>query len=340
MPQPMPTRPLGRSGLAVPVFGYGAAHLGELYAPVPEARARATLAAAWAGGVRLYDTAPWYGRGLSELRLGAFLRTKPRDDFILVTKVGRSLHRPPDPAALDRAPWTGGLRFAVRFDYSYDGVMRAFEQSLQRLGLDTLDALVIHDLDAPHHGPDLARHRAALEASGLKALEELKRTGAIRAVGMGFNTTAALDEAAPRLPLDFALVAMPYTLLDQSGLRGGMAACVERGIGVILGAPFASGILATGPRARAKYGYAAAPEPVLARARAIAAVCAAHGVALGAAALQFPLAHPAVAAVIPGAVRPAEVRANLAALAAPIPAGLWSDLRAEGLIDPEAPTPG
>jgi D-threo-aldose 1-dehydrogenase len=332
-------RRLGRSALEIPAFGFGAAHLGELYAPVPEDEARATLAAAWDGGVRLYDTAPWYGRGLSEHRLGGFLRTRPRDDFVLTTKVGRTLRRPPDPRRFDRAPWAGGLNFDVDFDYSYDGIMRSYEQALQRLALDTVDALVIHDLDAGHHGAALAGHLAALEAGGLRALEALRASGEIRAVGVGVNTRAALDEVARRIPADFVLVAMPYTLLDQEALHGGLARCRAEGIGVVIGAPFASGVLATGSAGGGRYGYAVAPPAVQEKVRRIEAVCAVHGVALAAAALQFPLAHPAVAAVIPGAARAAEVCANLAAVAAPIPPAFWSDLRAEGLIDPAAPVP-
>jgi D-threo-aldose 1-dehydrogenase len=332
-------RRVGRTTLDIPAFGFGSAHLGELYAALPEAEARATLDAAWDGGVRLYDTAPWYGRGLAEHRLGGFLRTKPRDAFQIVTKVGRTLRRPPDPARFDRAPWTGGLNFEIDFDYSYDGVMRSYAQALQRLALDTVDALVIHDLDAGFHGDALAGHVAKLEASGTRALAELKAAGEIRAVGMGVNTLEALDTVAARVKLDFLLVAMPYTLLDQASLGTGMARCADQGIGVIIGAPFASGILATGSRSDAKYGYAAAPPEVQAKVRAIEAVCAAHGVDLPAAALQFPLAHPAVAAIIPGAMRAAEVTANLAAVATPIPAAFWADLKTEGLIDPAAPVP-
>lgn len=333
-------RRIAATDLSLPVLGFGTAHLGELYAPVDEDVSRATLEAAWGAGLRYYDTAPWYGRGLSEHRVGGFLRTRARPDFLVTTKVGRTLHRPEDPASFDTAPWTGGLRMAVRFDYGYDGIMRSYEQALQRLALDTVDALVIHDLDAGYHGEaDLAAHQAALEKGGMKALAELKAAGDIRAFGMGINTQAALEETATRVDLDFALVAMPYTLLDQGALGGGMAACLRRGVSVIIGAPFASGILATGSRGTAKYGYAAAPEAVKARVRAIEAVCDAHGVPLAAAALQFPLAHPAVASIIPGAARPEEVAANVAAFGTAIPGGFWSDLKTEGLIDRDAPVP-
>lgn len=332
-------RQVGTTRLEVPAFGLGAAHLGELFAAVAEADSRATLEAAWEGGVRFYDTAPWYGRGLSEHRLGGFLRTKPREEFIVTTKVGRTLHRPADPGSFDRSPWKGGLNFQVSYDYSYDGIMKAYAQALQRLALDTVDALLIHDLDAAHHGDALDEHKRALTDSGMRALQELKADGQIKAIGVGINTSEALDTMVREYEVDFALVAMPYTLLDQKSLKGGLATCVERKISVVVGAPFASGILVRGSRSDAAYGYAAAPEAVREKVRRIEAVCDAHGVALPAAALQFPLAHPAVVAVIPGAAHPKEVRENLSSLAAPIPAAFWSDLKAEGLIESGAPVP-
>ncbi len=333
-------RAVGETELSLPAFGLGTAHLGELFAPVAEADARATLEAAWDGGVRLFDTAPWYGRGLSEHRVGGFLRTLPRDEYVLTTKVGRTLHRPPDPRNFDRSPWTGGLNFEIRFDYSYDGIMRAYEQALQRLALDTVDALVIHDLDAQHHGDGLQAHQKTLAESGMRALGDLKADGQIKAVGVGINTSEALDAMVREFEVDFALVAMPYTLLDQRSLGTGLAACVERKISVIIGAPFASGILVRGSKSEAAYGYAKAPEAVRDKVRRIERVCDSHGVTLPAAALQFPLAHPAVVSVIPGAARASEVRENLASFAAPIPAAFWSDLQGKGLIDRAAPVPG
>lgn len=332
-------RRVGGTSLSLPVFGFGAAHLGELYGKVDEADSRATLDAAWNAGVRYYDTAPWYGRGLSEHRLGGFLRTKPRDEFLITTKVGRTLFRPKDPRHFDRSPWVGGLNFEVNFDYSYDGIMRSYQQALQRLALDTVDALVIHDLDPGFHLDKQAGHEKALLDSGMKALAELKASGDIKAYGMGINTRDALENVASKVDLDFALVAMPYTLIDQSSLHTGMADCVKRGMSVIIGAPFASGILVTGSGGNAKYGYGAAPPEVQAKVRGIEAVCRAHKVSLPAAALQFPLAHPAVAAVIPGAARASEVTANVASLGTAIPASFWSDLKTEGLILVDAPTP-
>ena len=218
--------------------------------------------------------------------------------------------------------------------------MRSYAEVLQRLGLDTVDALVIHDLDVGYHGEHFAQRQKDLVDSGIKALEELKKSGDIKAYGMGINTGEALDKVATQVELDFALVAMPYTLLDQSSLNTGMANCLKRGMSVIIGAPFASGILVTGSGGNAKYGYGAAPPEVQAKVRGLEAVCRAHDVALPAAALQFPLAHPAVASIIPGAAR-AERGDAERRLAAPPRSRPRSGptSRRERLIDPDAPTP-
>ncbi|WP_299755380.1 aldo/keto reductase [uncultured Boseongicola sp.] len=333
-------RKVADTSLHLPAFGMGTAHLGELYGTVEESVSQATLAAGWDGGVRYYDTAPWYGRGLSEHRLGGFLRTKPRDEFLITTKVGRTLYRPADPRAFDRGPWVGGLRFEVKFDYSYDGIMRSYEQALQRLALDTVDALVIHDLDSGFHDEEaLAAHTKDLSETGMKALGELKSSGDIAAFGMGINMKEQLADLAQRVDLDFALVAMPYTLIDQDSLHTGMQACIERNVSVIIGAPFASGILATGSAGAAHYNYGIADAGVVEKVRRIEAVCASHGVSLQAAALQFPLSHPAAVAIIPGAAKPEELKANIASVDAEIPAAFWDDLKSEDLIVADAPVP-
>ncbi len=333
-------RQVGTTTLSLPPFGQGTGPLGNLFETLSEATAQAALESAWSAGVRYYDTAPWYGRGLSELRLGAFLRSKPRDAFLLTTKVGRTLKRPRDPETFDRSPWVGGLSFDALFDYSYDGVMRSYEQALQRLGVPVVDGLIIHDLDRGFLGDAVAGHARALLASGVKALEDLKRSGDVRAIGMGFNLSEAMNAFIDEIDLDFALVAHPYTLLEQASLKGGMARCLARKVSVIVGAPFASGILATGSGPRATYAYSIAPPEIQKKVAAIEAVCAAHNVRLPAAALQFPLAHPAVISVIAGAVRASEATANAAHVQEPIPADFWSDLKSKRLIDPEAPTPG
>jgi D-threo-aldose 1-dehydrogenase len=339
---PSATRLLGRTGLALTQAGMGSAPLGDLWERLPESRAQASLAAAWAGGVRYYDTAPWYGNTLAEHRLGHFLRQQPPSSFAVSTKIGRVYRRSRGPDDPPVGFWAGGLPFVLRFDYTYDGVMRSFEDSLHRLGLAKVDLLVIHDLDIGYQGDEAGIDRAfgALEAGGgLRALAELKSAGEISGYGAGINEAPMIGRFLERAELDFFLVAMPYTLLDQGPLDDALARCVERGIGIIIGSPYASGILATGPIEGAKYNYAPAAPEVLAKTRRIEAVCRRHGVPLPAAALQFPLGHPAVAAIIPGAVDPAEVEQNLAHLRTAIPADLWAELKAEGLLHKDAPVP-
>ena len=333
-------RKIAGTSLDLPAFGMGTAHLGELYGSVEESVAQATYEAAWGGGVRYYDTAPWYGRGLAEHRLGAFLRTKPRDEFFVTTKVGRTLHRPSDPKNFDRGPWQGGLNFEVNFDYSYDGIMRSYEQALQRLALDTVDALVIHDLDSIFHDDEtIARHSNDLAESGMKALNELKSSRDIWAFGMGINMKEQLADLAQKVDLDFVLVAMPYTLIDQDSLHTGMKACVDRGVGVIVGAPFASGILATGSAGAAHYNYGEADQSIIDKVRKIEEVCTEHNISLQAAALQFPMAHPAAISIIPGAAKPEELTANIASIDDSIPAPFWDDLKSQRLIVSDAPVP-
>ena len=328
---------VGRTDLHLPPMGFGAAHLGGMYNRVSGEIAHATLAAAWESGIRFFDTAPWYGRGLSEHRTGSFLIDRPRDTFVLTTKVGRWLRRPADPATFDRTPWGGGLNMEVVWDYGYDGIMRSYEQSLLRLGLDRIDALLIHDPEQSENpgGP----HPEDLVDSGYKALEELKRSGQIKAIGMGMNAADSLDTYARLVPLDFCIVAMPYTLLDQSALHTGLQRCIDENVSVVIGAPYASGILATGPGPNARYRYGIAEPDIQDKAARIQRVCASHGVSLQAAALQFPLAHPAVVSVIPGGARPEEVTSNVGYMTDTVPVALWSDLQAESLIEAEAPVP-
>jgi D-threo-aldose 1-dehydrogenase len=326
-------RQAGKTTLQLPPFGFGAAHLGGMYSRPTGEVARATLQAAWDGGVRLYDTAPYYGLGLSEHRVGNFLMDQPRDEFVITTKIGRYFKRPNDPRNHDKGPWQGGLNMEIVWDYSYDGVMRSYEQSLLRLGLDTIDALFIHDPEAhvTPGGPKLTD----LTDSGIKALEELKSSGQIKAIGMGMNAAASLTEIAPLVPLDFCIVAMPYTLLDQGSLNTGMKRCLDAGVSVVIGAPYASGILATGPIEGARYAYGFADEAIKEKTRGIQAVAGRHGVA----ALQFPLAHPAVVSVIPGGAKPEEVTSNIGYLTEEIPTDFWAELKAEGLIVEDAPVP-
>ncbi len=329
---------VGDTALRLPRFGLGAAHFGGQGRRVPAEDARGALAAAWDGGVRYFDTAPYYGRGLSEHRLGEFLIDRARDDFVLTTKVGRVFRRPADPDWRDTTRWPGGLRFEFDFDYSRDGVLRSYEQSLMRLGLDRIDALLIHDPDRVAHGDHWHRRMRDMSSSGIAALQELKRAGDIKAIGMGLNSAEALAEIPDMVPLDFVLVAMPYTLLDQSGLAD-LDRLADRGVAVIIGAPFASGILVTGPGPNARYRYRAAPDDIQDKAGAIKTICDSHGVPLAAAAMRFPLAHRGVVSIIPGCAHADEVTANLAAFRHPVPDALWRDLKDAGLLAPGAPVP-
>ena len=337
---PFQRRKLGHSGVMLPVFGFGGAPLGDLYVKVSEGDAEATLAAAWDAGIRYYDTAPWYGRGQSEHRFGRFLYRQPRNEFLISTKVGRVLSAPVNLKTFDKGMWAGGLNFEHRFDYSYDGIMRAYEDSLQRLGLNRIDILVIHDLDFWHHRtePLVAGYMAQLATSGYRALVELKDAGMIGAVGAGINELGMIPRFLDLFDLDFFLLALRYTLGEQQTLDRELPLCVEKGASIIIGGVFSSGIYATGPVPGAKYNYADASPAELERAGKIEAVCKRHGVPLAAAALQFPLHHPAVASVIPGAFRPDQVKANLALMRHEIPGELWAELKQRKLIRADAPT--
>jgi D-threo-aldose 1-dehydrogenase len=334
-------RRLGRSQVEVTELGFGGASIGELFVRVSEAEAQATLAAAWDAGVRYYDTAPWYGRGLSELRIGAALRDHPRADYALSTKVGRWL-RPATSEGFDGTPWLGGSPNEVVFDYTYDGLMRSVEQSRLRLGITRFDVAFIHDLDLSYF-PDPAKldaHFRDLAASGWRALEELRVSGQIAALGAGINDLGLIPRFLDITDLDAFLIAMPYTLLDQDVLDSEFPASEARGIGFVIGAVYASGILAKGPVPGAKYAYADPSPAVVDKTRRILAVCERHGVPLAAAALQFPLAHPAVASVIPGASNARQQARTVELFERAIPADLWAELKHEGLLRADAPVPG
>ena len=323
-------------------LAFGGAPLGNLFAAVDDADATALVRHAFARGIRYFDTAPHYGNGLSEHRIGAALRGMPRDDFLLSTKVGRLLV--PDAAAQrDQHGYVGVLPFVQRWDYSYDGTLRSVEDSLQRLGLARVDYVYIHDVAPDAHGDDAPRRfREAMEGA-VPALARLKSEGAIAGFGLGVNDWRVCVDALAHADLDLLLVAGRYTLLDQSALPELLPLCAKRGTRVVLGGPFNSGILATGTRPRGGtpyFDYAPAPPDVVARAAAIETVCAAHGVPLKAAALQFPRGHPAVATVLAGARTAAELDENLDLASLPIPAALWRDLRTQGLIATDAPLPG
>ena len=313
------TRQVGRTALHVPSIGLGTAPLGAPTAqPEPDPQALATVQVAFDAGLRFVDTAPFYGAGRSERLLGAALRDVPRDSYVLATKVGRLV-----------VPGEGGPAHTV-FNWTRDGILRSIDESLTRLGLDRIDLLHLHDPDTAYHD--------ALEVA-FPVLAQLRDEGVIQAVGAGMNQWEMLLDFARHGAFDCFLLAGRYTLLEQSAAREFLPYCQAHGISVFLGGIYNSGILATGPRPGATYNYAAAPAEVLARVSRIEAVCTRHGVPLRVAATQFPLAHPAVTALLVGARSPDEVQAAIAALQVPIPPELWQELRMEGLLEEGVPVP-
>ena len=356
-------RMIGKSGLAVTPLGFGGGTIGV--AQVTNEDSLATVASAWQTGVRFYDTAPWYGLGRSERRLGLALSAlAPRDQFRVNTKIGKALVPEPvrdetaktlSPGGEVRTPRDPTSGFRVRFQYTYDAIMAQHGDSLQRLGTSSVDSLTIHDIDYGYHAPaGIEAHLGELSkdgGGGALALEELRANGLIGAIGCGCNLESrnawSWDDAkheslseriADLVDLDFFVVAGGYTLLETRALRRILPLCTARGIGVVIAAPYASGWLADPGRA-ATYMYASAPPDIVAKSTRMEAICAEYEVPLAAAALQFPLAHPAVAAVIPGAKSPAEPTANRANLDAPVPGEVWRRFKREGLLAEDAPTP-
>lgn len=314
---------LGSTDLEPTRLGLGLAPIGGLYTPVSDEQAAATIYRAWSRGLRLFDTAPLYGYGRSEHRTGAALARRPRDEYVLATKVGRLLSPAGPDSDAGQDIWAdppGGI--APRFDFTAAGVRRSIADSLARLGVPSLDIAHLHD-------PDDHWEQAAYD--GHRTLEELRAEGAIRAVSVGMNQTAMLTRFVRERRLDCVLVAGRYTLLDQSAADDLLPACVERGVGVLAGGVFNSGVLAD-PRASATYDYAPADPAVVTRARAIAAVCEQYAVPLRAAAVQFPLRHPAVTSVVVGARSAAEVDAAVSAFEYEIPTTLWARLQDQGLL--------
>jgi D-threo-aldose 1-dehydrogenase len=311
-------------------FILGCAPLGNLYSPVDDRQARATVDAAWEAGVRSFDTAPHYGLGLSERRLGDALRGHVRDDFVVSTKVGRLLE-PVDEVTGEDDGFAVPATHRRRWDFSRDGALRSLEASLDRLGLDRIDTVYIHDPDD--------HYREAVEGA-YPALHELRAEGVVRSIGAGMKQSEMLADFARNTDMDVLLVAGRYTLLEQGALDDLLPVCERRGIALVAAAVFNSGLLAgERPGPGAKYEYADAPADLVQRAVRIAEVCERHGTTLPAAALAFPLAHPAVQAVCAGARAPEEVERDMQLLADPPPAEMWSQLVAEGLLRPDAPVP-
>ena len=327
-------------------MGLGCVFLGDPFGPTDEACMQKTLATAWDEGLRYFDTAPWYGNTKSEHRLGFFLRQQLPGEYTISTKVGRTYGRPADLREFQSSKWMerwkGGLEFDLTFDYSGDAVKRSYEDSLNRMGLNTVDALAIHDLDLKHHSNwETVNHylNQLSNNGGYKVLEDLKDGGEIKAIGVGVNHIGMIPVFLERFQIDYFLVAMPYTLLDQPVLDEEFELCRLAGVDVIVGSVFASGLLATGSNSPGIYNYDEPNEDVLERVRKIETVCKCYDVTLGAAALQFPLAHPVVRAVIPGADNPARMRENIINMHRIIPLGFWQDLKDEKLIRRDAPTP-
>ncbi|MES1201072.1 MAG: aldo/keto reductase [Pseudomonadota bacterium] len=319
-------------------LGLGAAGIGNLYRAVREDDAVATVHAALAASYGLIDTAPYYGHGLSEMRVGAALRTWQGARPQISSKVGRVLD-PVRPEDVGDFGFVSPAPFRPRFDYSRDGVRRSLDESLERLGVESLDIALVHDVGAMVHGDAHAAVLKQVLDETLPALHEARDAGVVGRIGLGINEWEVGAEIAERAPLDVILLAGRYTLLEQPALTSGfLDYCHDIGIDVLAAGVFNSGLLATPPSEASTYNYAAAPADVLERARALWAVCAEHGVAPQAAALQFPAMHPAVASVVLGARSVAEIAAQKAWRGTAIPDALWDDLKRRGFIAPDAPT--
>ncbi|MCS4277110.1 D-threo-aldose 1-dehydrogenase [Mycetocola sp. BIGb0189] len=328
----LPTRALGRGGLRAGPFAFGAAQIANLYREVDDASARAAVDAAWDAGVRYFDSAPHYGLGLSERRLGEALASRPRDEYVLSTKVGRLLKPRAANGEVDDEGFAVPRAFERVRDYSRDGVLRSIEASLTRLGTDRIDVVFVHDPD---------EYEAEALASAFPALDELRREGVIASYGAGMNQSAMLARFVRETDLDVIMQANRYTLLEQEPLDDLLPAALDRNVSIVAAAVFNSGLLARDrPAADAPYNYGPAGAELIARVNRIADVCEAHGVTLPAAAAQFPLAHPAVATVCLGSRTAEQVIRNAALFEVEIPDALWSDLVGAGLLRADAPVPG
>jgi D-threo-aldose 1-dehydrogenase len=322
-------------------IGFGTAPLGNLFKPLTNKEAEVALEAAWKAGIRYFDTAPLYGLGLSETRLNHFLYGRKRSDFVISTKVGRLMDVCPPAKRTGIGKFFQTPSRVERFDYSYDGIMRSLEFSLERLGLDQVEILLVHDIDIANHGTAKARdsHVRTLMKSGYKALTKLRNEKTVKAIGAGINEWQVAETLAKSGEFDLFLLAGRYTLLEQEALNSFMPLCQDKGIGLILGGTYNSGILATGAKPGAKYNYEPAPRHILDRVAKIEAICRAHKVQLPQAALRFPLSHPSVVSVIPGAISPKQVALNMKTMAAKIPKALWRDLKTASLLQQDAPIP-
>ena len=328
-------------GLHFTELGFGTAPLGNLYKAISDSEARATLDQAWESGMRYFDTAPLYGLGLSETRLNGFLRDKPRDQYLLSSKVGRIMKPCAPEARTGLGKWFEVPQRQEHYDYSYDGVMRSVEFSLERLGVSRIDILYVHDLCVFTHGSKQASDAkidSFFDEKGYAAMLELRDQGVIKAIGGGVNEWEVCQTLAERGDFDLFLLAGRYTLLEQEALESFLPLCEARGIGIVTGGPYNSGILATGAVPGAYYNYDPAPAPIMEKVAKIEVICAQFNVPLIAAALQFPLLHNTHVAVIPGGQSAEQTLSNIAALECDIPSELWTSLKSAGLMHPDAPT--
>jgi len=328
---PLAVRPVERSALRLTELSLGGSQLGNLYEAITDEQARATVDAAWRRGIRYFDTAPHYGLGLSERRLGAVLAGRPRSEYVLSTKVGRRLE-PRSPAGqLDDEGFDVTATHRRVWDFSRDGVLRSLEESLARLGVDAVDIVYLHDPD---------EHRREALETAYPALEELRGQGVVSAIGAGMNQTAMLADFARHTDMDVLMLAGRYTLLEQSALDELLPVCERRGIGIVAAGVFNSGLLARrAPADAPKYDYVDAPEALVVRARRMAEICERHGSSLPAAALAFPLAHPAVVSVCVGARSPQQIERNIDLHHTAVPAAVWAELKEQGFLRSDAPVP-
>ncbi|UTW45462.1 aldo/keto reductase [bacterium SCSIO 12696] len=331
-------RQIGNTGLAIHTFGFGCAPLGNLYNPISDEDAKNTLQTAWDGGYRYFDTAPHYGQGLSERRTGDILRG--HNDYVLSTKVGRLLK--PAGYAKERHCYRSPMPFDIHYDYSYDAVMRSFEDSLQRLGLDRVDILYMHDIGRVTHGDANDHHFAIAMDGGYKAMDSLRSQGLVKAIGLGVNEHEVCEQALEYGDWDCFLLAGRYTLLEQESLQTFLPKCEQRNCSIVIGGAYNSGILATGTRGGGTlhYDYGPAPQTVVDKVRQLEDLCDEYSIPLAAAALQFPLAHPAVASVIPGMGSARRIAQTQTLIDTQIPDEFWQALRSKSLVADAAPLPG
>lgn len=327
----MKKRRLGNTNLYITEMGFGGASIGNLYSATTDQASHEVIATCWDLGIRYFDTAPEYGHGLSERRLGDALRDRSPEEFILSTKVGDVLYArhdllPPVNKFIDKLP------FHLKYDYSYDGVMRAFEDSLQRLGLNKVDILLVHDLDPIiHTEKKFSEYFKTYIEGGYKALDRLRNEGVVKAIGLGVKKWEVCDEALKYGTYECFMLQGNYTLLEQHGLNF-LDACLKKQISILLAGPYASGILATGPIKGAYFHHREASEEILEKVRLIEKICGSFNIPMQAAALQFPLKHPAIASVVVGSPSAESMRQNVKFLELPIPEKCWSALKAAGII--------